>query len=130
MINVTVTYTDNLGPEADIPGLLRKIARRLETDFGRESMVGVCIGAMRLTDFIVGDGRPDWASVAIRARLPEDRVDTLRRPLLEDLTGLVETHLAGFYGSRSLTITVELAPTTSENVVERLNVGPPRGGGF
>ena len=130
MINVTVTYTDNLGPEADIPGLLRKIARRLETDFGRESMVGVCIGAMRLTDFIVGDGRPDWASVAIRARLPADRVDALRRPLLEDLTSLVETHLGGFYGSRSLTITVELAPSASENVVERLNVGPPRGSGF
>src|SRR5271165_6988859 len=53
MINVTVTYTDNLGPEADIPGLLRKIARRLEADFGRESMVGMCIGALRLTDFIV-----------------------------------------------------------------------------
>jgi 5-carboxymethyl-2-hydroxymuconate isomerase len=128
MINVTVTYTDNLGPEADMPELLRKIARRLETDFGRESMVGVCIGALRLTDFIVGDGRPDWASVAIRARLPADRVDALRRPLLDDLTSLVETHLAGFYGSRSLTISVELAPSASDNVVERLHVGPPRGG--
>ena len=130
MINVTVTYTDNLGPEADMPGLLRKIARRLETDFGRESMVGVCIGALRLTDFIVGDGRPDWASVAIRARLPAERVDALRRALLDDLTSLVESHLAGFYGSRSLTISVELAPSSLENVVERLHVGPPRGSGF
>jgi 5-carboxymethyl-2-hydroxymuconate isomerase len=130
MINVTVTYTDNLGPEADIPGLLRKLARRLEADFGHESMVGVCIGAMRLTDFIVGDGRPDWASVAIRARLPADRVEALRRPLLEDLTALVEAHLADFYRGRSLTISVELAPSASENVVERLNVGPPRGSGY
>jgi 5-carboxymethyl-2-hydroxymuconate isomerase len=123
MINVTVTYTDNLGPEADMPALLRKIAARLETDFGRDSMVGVCIGAVRLTDFIVGDGRPGWASVAISARLPADRLEELRLRLLQDLTGLAETHLADFYISRSLTISVELAPIAPQNVMGRINIG-------
>jgi 5-carboxymethyl-2-hydroxymuconate isomerase len=124
MINVTVTYTDNLGPEADVPELLRRIGARLEADFGRDSMVGVCIGAVRMTDFIVGDGRPDWASVAVSARLPEDRLEALREQLLQDLTALVETHLAQFYVSRSLTISVELTPIAPRNSVSRINIGP------
>ncbi|HLY78947.1 MAG TPA: hypothetical protein VKQ70_06205, partial [Caulobacteraceae bacterium] len=94
MINVTVAYTDNLGPEADMPALLRRIAARLEADFGHDSMVGVCIGAVRLTDYVVGDGRPDWASVTVTARLPADRLDELRERLLQDLTAMVETQLA------------------------------------
>jgi 5-carboxymethyl-2-hydroxymuconate isomerase len=130
MINVTVTYTDNLGPEADIPGLLRKIAARLEADYGHDSMVGVCIGATRLTDFVVGDGRADWASVTLRARLPGDRLEELRERLLEDLTTLVEAHLVDLYGGRSLTISIELSPYAPENVVGRISLGPAGGRRF
>ena len=126
MINVTVTYTDNLGPEADIPSLLRRIAARLEADYGRESMVGVCIGATRLADFIVGDGRPDWASVTLRARLPADRLEDLRERLLQDLTSLVETHLVDLVIDRSLTISVELSPIAPQDVVSRIRVKPGR----
>ena len=130
MINVTVTYTNNLGPEADMPGLLRKIAARLEHDYGRESMVGVCIGSVRLTDFFVGDGRADWASVAIVARLPADRLEELRARLLEELTGLIEAHLADFHDRRSLTISVELTPIAPQNVIGRIGLGQGRGAGF
>jgi 5-carboxymethyl-2-hydroxymuconate isomerase len=130
MINVTVSYTDNLGPEADIPALLARIAARLEAGFGSESMVGVCIGAARLGDFIVGDGRAHWASVAIVARLPADRLEALREQLLTDLTALVETQLADFYLGRSLTISVELVPVEPVNTVGRIHVGPAQGSGF
>jgi len=130
MINVTVSYTDNLGPEADMPSLLGRIAARVEADFGGDSMVGVCIGAVRMTDFIVGDGRADWASVSIVARLPADRLDAVRDRLLSDLTELVETQLADFYGSRSLTISVELAPVDPANTIGRIHVGPAHGRGY
>jgi 5-carboxymethyl-2-hydroxymuconate isomerase len=130
MINVTVSYTDNLGPEADIPALLARIAARLGADFGEESMVGVCIGAVRLGDFIVGDGRAGWASVAIVARLPSDRLSELRERLLTDLTALAETQLADFYRGRSLTISVELVPVDPANTVGRINIAPNSGGGY
>jgi len=130
MINVTVAYTDNLGPEADMPALLRRMAARLEADFGHDSMVGVCIGALRLTDFIVGDGRPDWGSVTVTAKLPADRLDELRGRLLQDLTALVETHLADFYVRRSLTISIELVPSEDQNVVGRIHMGPAPGESF
>jgi 5-carboxymethyl-2-hydroxymuconate isomerase len=130
MINVTVAYTDNLGPEADMPALLRRIAARLEADFGHDSMVGVSIGAVRLTDFVVGDGRPDWGSVTVTAKLPADRLDELRERLLQDLTALVERHLADFYVRRSLTISIELAPSEAQNVVGRIHMGPPPGESF
>ena len=124
MINVTVTYTDNLGPEADVPELLRKIAARLEADFGHEAMVGACVGAIRLTDFVVGDGRrPDWSSVMVAARLPQEQLEALRAQLLEDLTTMVETHLSDFEGRRSLTISIELTPIAPHNVVGRIKVG-------
>jgi 5-carboxymethyl-2-hydroxymuconate isomerase len=130
MINVTVAYTDNLGPEADMPALLRKIAARLEADYGHDSMVGVCIGALRLTDFVVGDGRSDWGAVTVTAKLPADRLDELRDRLLQDLTALVETHLADFYVRRSLTISIELVPSETRNVVARIHMGPPPGDSF
>jgi 5-carboxymethyl-2-hydroxymuconate isomerase len=130
MINVTVTYTDNLGPEADIAGLLRKIAVRLEADFGSEPMVGVCIGAMRLTDFVVADGRADRASVTLRATLPEDRLEDLRARLLDDLSTLVEGHLVDLYGGHSLTTAIELTPIAPQNVVGRITLGPAGGRRF
>lgn len=130
MINVTVSYTDNLGPEADMPSLLRRIAARLEHDYGHDSMIGVCIGAVRLTDFFVGDGRADWASVDLAARLPADRLEELRERLLEDLTGLIETHLADFYSRRSLTISVALTPIAPQNVIGRINLSQGPGAGF
>jgi 5-carboxymethyl-2-hydroxymuconate isomerase len=123
MINVLVTYTDNLGPEADIPSLLGKIAARLEADLGGDTMAGVCVGAVRLTEFVVGDGRPDWWSVAVTVRLPEDQLEALRAPLLDDLTTLVEAHLTRFEGRRSLTVSVELAPIAPKNVVGRVSLG-------
>ena len=129
MINVTVSYTDNLGPEADMPALLRKIAARLERDYGRESMVGVCVGAVRLTDFYVGDGRADWASVDIAARLPADRLEEHRDRLLQDLPALVEAHLADFYDRRSLTVSVELTPIAPQNVIGRISISQGRGAG-
>jgi 5-carboxymethyl-2-hydroxymuconate isomerase len=122
MINVTVTYTDNLGPEADVPELLRRIAARLEADFGQAAMVGVCIGAVRLTDFVIGDGRPDWSSVSVAARLPEDQLEALREPLFKDLTELVETQLHDFEG-RSSTVSIELTPIAAQNVVSRNKIG-------
>ena len=130
MINVTVAYTDNLGPEADMPALLRRIAARLEADFGHDSMVGVCIGAVRLTEIVVGDGRSDWAAVTVTAKLPADRLDELRDRLLQDLTALVEAHLADFYVRRSMTISIELAPSDTRNVVGRIHLGPPPGESF
>jgi len=98
MINVTVTYTDNLGPEADIPGLLRKIAARWRR-ITATSRWSRSIGALRLTDFVVGErprrlGRRSPSMAA----LPADRLEELRAGCWRTCPRWSSPHLVNLYG--------------------------------
>src|SRR5580704_15975127 len=82
MISITLEHTDNLGPEADIPALLVKLAQRLETA-RLEPGTLVRVGARALTDYVVGQS--DWASLSAMIRVPAAEVGRFKTELFDDL---------------------------------------------
>jgi 5-carboxymethyl-2-hydroxymuconate isomerase len=121
MISITLEHTDNLGPEADIPGLLVKLAQRLETARLEPGML-VRVGARALTDYVVGES--DWASLSVMIRVPAAEAARFKAELFDDLARLMEAHLAELYARRSIAISVALDVLGREALYERRHPRP------
>ena len=121
MIRVTVEYTDNLGPEADIPALLRKMAAMLRSQRPDLAPHEVRVAGQRLTDYVVGDVGDHWAwleaSVCTPSGEPHDD------GLLERQIGLIDAHFAELYLRRSIAITIR-AQAVAEDVLEHIHAKP------
>jgi 5-carboxymethyl-2-hydroxymuconate isomerase len=121
MISVTVEYTDNLGPEADFPMLLARLAERLEAARLAPGIL-IRVGARALTDYAVADR--DWASVTAAVRAPASELDALKGGLFDELASLVEDHFAELYARRSIAVSVSLDVLGREGLYERKHPRP------
>jgi 5-carboxymethyl-2-hydroxymuconate isomerase len=105
MIRLTLEFTDNLGPEADVPALLHKLDARL-----RDAPIGdvhVLAAARLLTDYVATVEEGARATVILTLRAPSDLEDPVR-DCAESLFDLVETHLTEIYLRRAVVISLQL----------------------
>ena len=121
MISVTLEHTDNLGPEADAPGLLVKLADRLEAAPLAPGTL-VCVGTRALNEYVVGHG--DWASLNATIRVPAAALETFKSGLFDDLAAIVEAHFAELYARRSIALTIALDVLGREALYERRHPRP------
>ena len=119
MIRVTVEYTDNLGPEADIPALLRKMAAMVRAERRDLAAHDVHVAAHRLTEFVIGEAGDNWAWLEAGVRLPAAEADGagIRARLL----ALIDAHFAELYPRRSICVSVRPTPA-AEDVLEHAHV--------
>ena len=73
MPHVIVEYTDNLDGEADIKGLLKMIAAYCGESGGVLPLAGVRVRAIRLTDYVIADGKPEYAFVNVTVKMGQGR---------------------------------------------------------
>ncbi len=106
MPHVTVEYTDNLTPDADIPGLLRMIAERCADSGGVLTPAGVRVRAIRLTDYVIADGDPAYAFVNITVKLGRDRDPEFKRTFFGALFERIKAHLAEASAARPLALSM------------------------
>jgi 5-carboxymethyl-2-hydroxymuconate isomerase len=105
MIRLTLEFTDNLGPEADMPALLRKLDARLRAAPIGETHV---LAAMRvLTDFIAPGPGGGWASVILALRAPAS-LEPVASACAADLFDLADAHLAELYLRHSIVVSLQL----------------------
>ena len=121
MISIALEHTDNLGPEADVPSLLVKLAQRLE-DARLAPGTLVRVGARAITEYVVGES--DWASVSALIRAPAADLETFKAELFEDLAEIVDDHFAELYARRSIAISVALDVLGREALYERRHPRP------
>jgi 5-carboxymethyl-2-hydroxymuconate isomerase len=127
MISITLEHTDNLGPEADIPALLVKLAARLERARLAPGTL-VRVGARALTEYVVGES--DWASLSATIRIPAPEVDAFKAELFDDLAALIEAHFAELYARRSIALSVALDVLGREALYERRHPRPASADSF
>jgi 5-carboxymethyl-2-hydroxymuconate isomerase len=121
MITVSLQHTDNLGPEADIPALLRKLAERIRGEAGFENEL-VRVGALALTDYVVAGA--EWAAVTVSIRAPAEKLPALKDGLFTSLVDLADLHFAELYAWRSVVIGFELDLQGREGFLERRHPRP------
>lgn len=114
MPHVVVEYTDNLVPDADIPGLLKMIAERCADSGGVLALAGVRVRAVRLTEYVIADGRPDYAFVNITVKLGQGRDPGFKKTFFGALFEHIRAHLAEASKARPLALSMYLEEIDEE----------------
>lgn len=108
MPHLTVEYSANLEPGADIPGLLAAVHRAaLET--GVFEIGGIRVRAERRDLYIVADGAPENRFVAVHVRIGAGRDEATRARMAEHVFAAVTAHLAPVYDAHPLAISLEVS---------------------
>ncbi len=123
MPHVTVEYTDNLEAEADIPGLLRKIAARLAESDGVFPVAGIRVRAVRLSEYVVADGG-DNGFVHATIKVAPGRSQALMTPVFEAMFELMTIHFAGLMSRRPLALSLDVETSEPIGPFRRHNLGP------
>lgn len=122
VVQVAIEYSHNLGPEADIELLARRIARRLCDTSGVFPPASVQVTAHCLTQYVVGDGPGERAFVNITARLGGACPEGLESGYFQSLFDLVTDHLADLYERRSLSIAMWVEESRATAWFEQSNL--------
>ena len=119
MPHVTIEYTANLDPEANIGVLCATLAEVICAQRDGTGQRVFPIGGTRVlaypaATFAVADGAPDRAFVYLNVRIAPGRAAPLVAATGEALMTAVRSHFAALFGSRPLGITLQIdegAPT-------------------
>lgn len=106
MPHVVVEYTDNLGEAARIPELLAAVADRFVRSDGLFPAGGVRVRAVRLSDYVVADGKGDDAFVHITAKIARGRPEAAKAQFFGALFELVKAHFADLFETRGLALSM------------------------
>ena len=93
MPNVVVEYSENIRADADIPGLLKAIARAV-IDADVFPTAGIRVRAHPCEDYVIADDDPSYAFVSIGARIARGRPEADRKKAFDAVFEAVKTHLA------------------------------------
>ena len=122
MPHCVVEYTDNLGDQADIPGLLKKVAAKLCDSGGVFPKGGVRVRALRLSEYVVADGLADDAFVNLTIKIGPGRPDDFKKAFFGDLFAIVEEHFATLYAQRYLALSLYVEEADEAGSFKRNNI--------
>jgi len=108
MPHVVVEYTDNLVGEADIPALLRMIAAYCGDSGGLIPLAGVRVRAVRLSEYVIADARPEYAFVNVTVKLGQGRDAEFKKTFFGGLFDRIKAELAPAMAKRPVALSMYL----------------------
>ena len=106
MAHAIVEWTDNLEGDADIRGLLELIAAAMRDAGGVFPWGGIRVRGIKLSDYVIADGRADDAFVNITIRMGAGRPAEFKRAFFAGLFEQVKAHFAELYARRYLALSM------------------------
>ena len=106
MPHIIVEYTDNLGPEADMAGLLKKLAAKMCASDGVFPIGAVRVRAIRLSEYVIADGEDNYAFVNITAKIGAGRPAEFKKRFFGELFDLIKAHFEKIFAERYLALSL------------------------
>lgn len=122
MPHVTVEYTANLKPDADIPGLLLKINSTLIAQEGVFPVGGIRSRAIELIDYRVADGSEDDAFVHVTVKIGAGREEAVKKRAFDALFEAIKGHFGDLYATRYLALSMEIAEFSEAGTYKHNNI--------
>ncbi|HTN66606.1 MAG TPA: 5-carboxymethyl-2-hydroxymuconate Delta-isomerase [Burkholderiaceae bacterium] len=122
MPHLIYEYTDNLGAEADIPGLLRKSNQVLIDQGGVFPTGGIRSRGIRLADYCVADGGADDAFVHATLKIGAGRSEEAKKKTGDDLFRMIAEHFAAIYEKRTLALSLEIVEFSEAGTWKQNNI--------
>ncbi len=112
MPHLTLEYSTNLRAQADMPGLVRRLAATLlaEQAGGRPVYPagGVRVRALPCEDYCIADGQPDAGFVHAVLKIGAGRASEVVRATGDHLFGVLREHFADLYARQGLALSLEI----------------------
>ncbi len=125
MPHLIYEYTDNLGAEADIPGLLRKASQVLIDQNGVFPIGGIRVRAQRLSDYVIADGsHPDDAFVHAALKVGAGRSAAEVKKVCDELFAMLCEHFAALFAQRGLALSMEFSEFSEAGTWKKNNIHP------
>jgi hypothetical protein len=121
MIRLTLEFTDNLGPEADLGALLKRFDDHLH-DLAIPD-AHVLVDARVLVDYVSESGDGAWATLILTLRAPASLAAALA-PCRDGFLAMAEAHLAEMYLRHSIVISSRLELYADDTFAERRHQRP------
>lgn len=123
MPHLVYEYTDNLGEQADIPGLLRKSAQILIDQGGVFPIGGIRVRAHRLSEYCIADGsRADDAFVHASLKVGAGRSEAEKKKACDELFAMICAHFAAFFEQRGLALSMEFSEFSEAGTWKKNNL--------
>lgn len=122
MPHIIVEYTDNLGDEADIPDLLKKLAAKMVDSGGVFPIGGVRVRAIRLTEYVIADGEGDYALVNATAKIGAGRPADFKQAFFGEMFEIIKRHFAKLYSERLLALTLYVEEADENGSFKQNNI--------
>ena len=122
MPHVTVEYTANLKPDADIPGLLASINGVLIAQGGVFPIGGIRSRAIELTDYRIADGAADDAFVHVTVKIGAGRDESVKKRAFDALFEAIKAHFAVLHAKRYLALSMEIAEFSEGRTYKHNNI--------
>ena len=100
-------YTDNLEPQADLPGLFEKVHRVLG-DSGVFPLGGIRSRGVRLDTWRMADGKHDYAFVYMTLKVGHGRDLATREAVAQAVFAVITEHFAQLQAQRLLALSFEM----------------------
>jgi hypothetical protein len=126
MIRLTLEFTDNLGPEADLASLLKRFDNHLRGLAIQGAHV--LVDARVLVDYVAEIGDGAWATLILTLSAPASLAAAVA-PCREVLLSMAEAHLAEMFLRHSIVISSRLVFYADDTLAERRRQRAP-GPGF
>jgi 5-carboxymethyl-2-hydroxymuconate isomerase len=106
MPHCIVEYTDNLIEDGAIPELLEKLAAKFRDSGGVFPVGGLRVRAIRLTEYVLADGKGDDAFVNVTAKIGPGRPLEFRKTFFGEMFEILKDHFAEIWTSRGLALSL------------------------
>jgi 5-carboxymethyl-2-hydroxymuconate isomerase len=122
MPHCIVEYTDNLGQDAAIPDLLGKLAAKFRDSNGVFPTGGIRVRAIRLTEYVIADGKGDDGFVNITVKIGPGRDPDFKKQFFKQMFEMVKGHFNGIFASRSFALSLYIEEADENGSFKENNI--------
>jgi 5-carboxymethyl-2-hydroxymuconate isomerase len=122
MPHFILEYTNNLKPDADIPGLLEKINSVLISHNSIFPIGGIRSRAIELYDYRVADGNEDDAFVHAALKIGSGRSESDKKQVCNEIFEVIKDHFVDQFAKRYLALSMELVEFSEAGTYKHNNI--------
>ncbi len=122
MPHLVIEYTENLKPDVDIRGMLKKANAILIAQDGIFPIGGIRSRAIELHDFVMADDDEDYAFVHASLKVGAGRKPQALKKTCDELFDMMKEHLAEQFETRYIALSMEYGEFSESGTYKFNNV--------
>jgi len=122
MPHIIVEYTDNLVGDGDIQGLLRKLAAKMVDSDNVFPIGGVRVRATRLSEYVIADGKDDYAFVNTTAKIGAGRPLPFKQKFFGEMFEIITQHFHTLMSERLIALSLYVEEVDEKGAFRENNI--------